>query len=243
MSAVGDLGVVAEGTVRALARRRAAVALLLALPLAFYVARHELVGQSIRFLVVGVAWAISTFAFFAATEVRATEPRLCCSGWRWPAVLAGRVLALLAVGAVLAGGFALLVWLDQPVRSPAGVALDLVVTTVVAVALGSFLGALVRGELEGALLLFIVAGLQFIADPSSLLAHLLPFWSFRELATWAVDGPDHGSLGAGLAHAAAVLVLLAGATLVLTARRLGSVRPPHRGGAAGPGRLAPEARG
>jgi hypothetical protein len=52
-----------------------------------------------------------------------------------------------------------------------------------AVAAGTALGAMARREQDGALLLFIVAGLQFIADPPTLLAHLLPFWSTRELAT------------------------------------------------------------
>jgi hypothetical protein len=62
-----------------------------------------------------------------------------------------------------------------------------------------------------------VAGLQFIADPPTLLAHLLPYWSTRELATWAVDGT--GSPAAALAHAAATVLLCALITVVSTPRR------------------------
>ena len=58
-----------------------------------------------------------------------------------------------------------------------------------------------KRELEGALALFIIAGLQFMADPPTLIAHLLPFWSTRELGTWAIDGPDAASLAAALTHA------------------------------------------
>lgn len=78
----------------------------------------------------------------------------------------------------------------------------------------------------------IVAGLQFIADPPTTLAHALPFWSTRELGTYAIDGAGHASLGAGLVHAAVTLGLLATATPAITlcgcavvARR--SPRPPR----------------
>lgn len=98
---------------------------------------------------------------------------------------------------------------EQPVRSNAGVALDLATTTVVAGLLGSFLGCVVRRELEGALLLFLVSGLQFVVDPATTLAHFLPFWSTRELATYAVDGPRAAELSGGLLHAAVTAAVLA----------------------------------
>jgi hypothetical protein len=206
--------VVAEMTLRALARRRATLALLLALPLLFYVARHGLPGQSIRFLALGLAWAVSTIALFAALAGRASEPRLRIGGWSWPALLAGRVGALLAVGLALAVLYGTLVAVDGQAERTLAVALMLAVTACTAVAAGTALGALSRREQDGALLLFIVAGLQFIADPPTLLAHALPFWSTRELATWAIDGA--GSPAAALAHAA-VTVLVSAA--IVAARR------------------------
>ena len=57
--------VVARATAVALLRRRTVVVLMVVVPLAFYVARHGLTGQSIRFLAVGMAWALSTLAAFA----------------------------------------------------------------------------------------------------------------------------------------------------------------------------------
>ena len=83
--------VVAEMTLRGLARRHGTLALLFALPLLFYVARHALAGQSVRFLAIGLAWAVSTLALFAALAARSTEPRLRVGGWSWRALLAGRV--------------------------------------------------------------------------------------------------------------------------------------------------------
>ena len=203
---------VAEMTIRGLLRRRGSLILMVALPLAFYVARHELVGQSIRFLAFGLAWAVSTLALFAALDARQTEARLIVSGWTRPALVGGRVLALLGVGLALTFSYLVLILLDdRPVANEPGLALLLGATTVIAVALGSMLGVLVKRELEGALALFIVAGLQFIADPASALAHVLPFWSTREIGTYAVDGFG-ASLGTGLVHAA-LAVALAGAVI------------------------------
>lgn len=221
----GDAWLAAEMVLRGLVRRRLPLALLVLLPLALYVARHDLVGQSVRFLTLGVAWAASTVAFFAAVAAREAERRLCLNGWTWSVLVLGRICALLGLGLTLSSGYFLLVVTSQNARNDAGVALDLVSTTVVAVLVGSFLGALVQRELEGALLLFTVAGLQFMTDPPSLLAQALPFWSTRELATYAIDGPDHGDLTKGLLHAAVTGVLLLGGTAWLSRARL-KVRPP-----------------
>ena len=76
--------IVGELTVRGLLRRRVAMAILVVLPLLLYVARHDHVGQSIRGLLFGVSWAVTTVAYFAATANRDAEPRLCLAGWTWP---------------------------------------------------------------------------------------------------------------------------------------------------------------
>jgi hypothetical protein len=209
--------VVAEMTLRGLARRRASIALLLALPLLFYVARHDLPGQSIRFLAIGLAWAVGTIALFAALTARGSEPRLRITGWSASALIGGRVAGLLAVALALALVYCVLIAIDAQADRVLAVGLMLAVTAGTAVAAGTALGALARREQDGALLLFIVAGLQFIADPPTLLAHLLPFWSTRELATWAIDGT--GSPSAALAHAVVVVAVCAAVVSLRAARR------------------------
>jgi len=217
---LGSIALAGEMVLRALGRRRLSLALLALLPLAFFAARHQHVGQSIRFLVLGVAWAVSTVAFFAGVSGREAERRLCLTGSSWGSLVAGRIMALLGLGACLSGGYLLLVVMYQPVASNAGVALDLASTTIVAVLLGTSLGAILGQELEGALLLFMVWGLQFMIDPASTTARFLPFWSTRELATHAVDGPQAGSLSAGLLHAAVTSTVLLALTASLSASRL-----------------------
>ncbi|MGD9749621.1 MAG: hypothetical protein AB7W59_01365 [Acidimicrobiia bacterium] len=215
----------ASMTLRALARRRFTMAILVLMPLALYAASHDAVGRSVRALVFGISWAVGTVSFFATNSALRIEPRLRLAG-RSRLFLAGcRIGALSAAALGLAGGFWILVRMDQPVRNIAGVGLGFVVTALVSVALGTVVGVVVRGELEGTLVLFFLAGLQAVTDPAETVAVLLPFWSSRELATYAVDGAAAASLGAGLAHAATVLAL---SGLVIAAAGRWAARPAVR---------------
>jgi hypothetical protein len=211
-------------TTRGLTRRRTAAALLVMLPLAFYFVRHDLPGQSVRFLAIGLAWAASTLALFAALGARAGEPRLVVAGWSRRDLVGGRVAALLGVALAMGAAYLTIVAVDEQVGDLAGVALMLGVTACTGVALGTALGALAARELEGALALFILAGLQFMADPPSTVAHLLPFWSTRELGTHAIDGADAASLEAAMIHAAITVLACALVTTAATAHRLASPR-------------------
>jgi hypothetical protein len=212
--------VVAEMTVRALVRRRVSMAILVALPLLLYVARHDHVGQSIRGLLFGVSWAVTTVAYFAATANWDAEPRLCLGGWSWRSLLAGRIAGLLALGWTLAAAYVALVLVDQPVLDPGALVVDFAVTAAVSVVLGTALGAVFHRELEGALVIFLIAALQSVVNPDSVLAHLIPFWSSREIGTYAIDGPDHASLTAGLLHASLVMVIGAAVALLALHQRL-----------------------
>jgi hypothetical protein len=226
--------IVAEMTVRSLVRRRVSMAILIALPLMLYVARHDHVGQSIRGLLFGVSWAVTTVVYFAATATWDAEPRLCLGGWSWRRLLGGRVAGLLALGWVLAAAYVVLVLLDQPVADPVALVVDFAVTAPVSVALGTALGALFHRELEGALMIFLIAGLQSVVNPDTVLAHLIPFWSSREIGTYAIDGPDFASLRSGVLHAAVVVVICGAVSFIALHRRLdvssSSRRRTHLGG-------------
>jgi hypothetical protein len=196
------------------------LALLILLPLTMYFAQHDHVGQSVRFLALGLAWATSTVALFATIAAREIEPRLVVAGWWWLDLLAGRLFALIMLALALAAGYMALIVLNRPIDNDAAVGLDLVVTAVIAVLLGALFGVAAPRELDGVLVLFIVSSLQFIADPPTALAQLLPFWSTRELATYAIDGADAGSLDEGLRHAGITAAGLGTATIILTRIRL-----------------------
>ncbi|MCW3842910.1 hypothetical protein ONA70_22685, partial [Micromonospora yasonensis] len=82
---------VAEMTLRELVRRRGVLLLLLLMPLAFYLIRRDAyVGQSVRALLLGISWAVSTAALFATGAARDLEPRLRLAGYRTHHLYLGR---------------------------------------------------------------------------------------------------------------------------------------------------------
>ncbi|GLF92723.1 ABC transporter permease [Streptomyces yaizuensis] len=212
----------AEMTLRELTRRRSVLGLLLLVPLVFYLGRYDQTGQAVRFAALGVGFAVSTAALFSAVGARDVDPRLTLSGFRPHHLLIGRFLALLTAGLVIAGAYAVLVAVGQDVRSVPAVVAQFALTTLVAVPLGLLLGLAVPRDLEGSLLLISVIGAQMVMDPDDGAARVLPFWSTREIVTYAVDGPDAASFTAGAAHAlvvAAVLAAVAAAVLSVRLRR------------------------
>lgn len=212
--------VVAEMGVRDLLRRRGVLVLLAAMPLAFYLARRDSTGLAIRFMSLGLAWAVSTAALFSGNAAKAVEQRLRLGGYRPLQLYAGRFLAVLGIGVPLAAVYLLIIALDQDLHRPAAIGLLLLLTVLVAAPLGLLVSALAPRDLEGTLLLITLIGLQFIVDPATSEARLLPFWSNREVGTYAVDLTDSGYLYRGLVHGLAVTAGLALATAVITAIRL-----------------------
>jgi hypothetical protein len=66
-----------------------------------------------------------------------------------------------------------------------------------------------------------------LADPEGLVAKVMPFWSTRELGTYAVDPVDGGYLGRGLIHLAITWAVCTLCTLAVCAWRLRVVRYPE----------------
>ncbi|BCJ32854.1 hypothetical protein Athai_03570 [Actinocatenispora thailandica] len=218
--------VVAEMALREMARRRVVLIILLLLPLAFYLSRRgDHLGQSIRFVCLGLGWALSTAALFAGSAARTIEPRLRLSGYCARHLIVGRLAALWAVGVLLSAPYFLLVRLDQHDVRYGAIAAIMALTVLVSASFGLALSVVLPRELEGTLVLLAVVGLQMMLDPGDASARALPFWFSRELATYAVDHTGDGYLDRGLLHgvlAAAVLT-----ALVAVAFRVRQGRRPH----------------
>ncbi|MET7392751.1 hypothetical protein ABZS66_04555 [Dactylosporangium sp. NPDC005572] len=212
---------VAEMALREIARRRSVLAIILLLPLAFYLTRREEhLGQSIRFVFLGLSWALSTAALFAANAARGMEPRLRLGGFQtWQLVL-GRLGALWALGGALSVPYFLLIRFDQHNVRYGSIALTMVLLTLVAPLFGVLLAAVLPRELEGTLVLLVVVGLQMMMDPSGDASRLLPFWFSREIGTYAVDQTGADYLARGLVHAAVMLTVLLAAVGIASAVRL-----------------------
>jgi hypothetical protein len=218
--------VVAEMALREIARRRSVLLILALLPLAFYLSRRgDHLGQSIRFVCLGIGWALSTAALFAGNAARGLEPRLRLSGYATHQLFLGRLGALWALGLALAAPYALLIRLDQHNIRYGAVAAIMLLTVAVAAPFGLVLSALLPRELEGTLVLLVVVGLQMMLDPAGAASRVLPFWFSREIGTYAIDHTDDGYLRRGLLQAAVVLVVLMIAVAASAGFRLR--RRPH----------------
>jgi hypothetical protein len=219
---------VAEMAGREILRRRVVLALLLLLPLAFYLARRGThPGQAIRFLFLGLSWAVAAAALFATGASRTIEPRLRLSGYASHHLYLGRMAALALTGLVIAVPFAVVIAFDHPWVRDGGVVVALAFCVTVAAPFGMLLGTVVPRDLEGTLLLLVTVGLQMMIDPADEASRLLPFWFSREIGTYAVDHTDSGYLMRGVVHGTAFtvgLVLLVAAVSTVKLRRRGHVR-------------------
>jgi len=221
--------VVAEMAVREVLRRRSVLVLLLLLPLAFYFSRRgDAYWQSVRFVCLGIGWALSTAALFAASGARAIEPRLRLTGYATHHLYLGRLLAMWAVGLVLSAPYWLLIRLDLEQVRHGAVALILLLTVLISAPFGLAVSALLPRELEGMLVLLTVVAMQMMLNPEGTAAYLLPYWFSREIGIYAIETDGAVShVFTGLAHAGIVLtVLLAVVALTsgLRLRRRGHLR-------------------
>ncbi|GAA0488705.1 hypothetical protein Ade02nite_72690 [Paractinoplanes deccanensis] len=219
--------VVASLSAREVSRRWVALALVVALPFWFYLVRRDLAGQSTRMLTLGIGWAVSTLTLFVVNASRGVDPRLRLTGASTASIIGGRLLAMTGVGLSVALGYWLLVGIDQDLLHWWAAGLMMAVTALVAAPLGSLIGAVLPRELEGALALLSVCAVQMLANPDGTIAKLMPFWSAREIGTYAVDGGSSDLVWRGLGHAALVWLLCAGGTLAIFRWRLRLARYPE----------------
>ncbi len=214
---------VAEMTLREIVRRRTVIALLLLLPLSFYlIRRDEYVGQSVRSLFLGIGWAVSTAALYSTIGARALEPRLRMAGYRTVELYLGRLAGLWTLGLLLAVPFFAIVRFDVPDVNYGATALAMLCVVIVAAPFGMVIGYLLPREMEGTLLLLTAVALQMLIDPATTVARLTPFWSSREIGTYAIDHTSDDYLARGLLHGVAATVVLLAIVAIVSALRLRS---------------------
>ena len=212
---------VAEMQGRDLLRRRIALGLLVALPIAFYFATiHDPEEESFAFIAggVGMGWSVAGAGFFSAVASRRTDPRLVLAGYRPAELLLGRLLVLEALAVVVLALFSGLIELVTPARDPALLVLGLGLAAVVGVPLGLAVAALLPRALEGTLPVIGVDGINMGVPPDVALAPFLPFFGPVEVLT-AAAGVE-GRTVTGLAHALDYGAGLFAVGLLLWTRRI-----------------------
>ena len=85
-----------------MSRRLTALVFILLPPLAFYLVRIDVHWQAIRFLSIGIGWAVATLSLFPVSAARDLDRRLVVAGASPSSLFAGRLTAVLAVGLGLA---------------------------------------------------------------------------------------------------------------------------------------------
>jgi len=214
---IGRVVLMAEMHGRDLIRRHAALGLLIALPLSFYLASA---GGDRRAPVnggIGMAFAVSGASLFSIMSARAVDQRLVLAGYRPVELLLGRLGFLGPLALALAGVFtALMARLSSPTRIGV-VALGLAAVALQAVPFGLAVGAAVPRELEGVLAVIGVIGVQLATESGTVVSKVLPFYGPKRI------------IEAGLEHEGALLTPLVhtivyGLVLLIVARVLISQR-------------------
>ena len=217
---------VAETQGRDLLRRRVALAMLVLLPAAMYltVSGEESIIEPggepfpLKVGVIGVAWTIAGAAFFLGLSSRHVDERLILAGYRRVDLALGRLLFLSGVALPMVAVSSLLITtLSRGDSGP--IVLAVVCSAGVALGLGLALAAIIPRELEGALALIAVVGVQISLPSDSAIAVAMPFYGPTQLAgvAWSGAGPVASSVG----HSGVAVAVLLGVFGTLWGRRPG----------------------
>ena len=214
--------IMAEMHGRDLTRRHAALGLLVALPLCFYLAS---VGSGDKAIVnggVGLAFAISGATLFSILSSAEVDQRLVLGGYRPHELLFGRLAFLGPLGLVIATGFSALMSIASEPARPWLTFVGVAAVALVSIPFGLAVGAGVPRELEGTLVLIGVVGMQLALDPDSVVSRLLPFHGPQQLITSSLstDGPIARPLLETVLYAAILFVL----ARLLVSRRVEVIR-------------------
>jgi hypothetical protein len=196
MSSLRRILIMAEMHGRDLTRRHAALGLLVALPLAFYLASRGSGDQSVVAGGVGMAFSVSGATLFSILSSTEVDQRLVLAGYRPLELLLGRVFFLAPLGTVIAVAFStVMVVGSQPTR-PWLTFLGVEAVALLSIPFGLAVGAAVPRELEGTLVLIGVVGMELAVGPDSAVAKVLPFYGPQQLISSSLSeaGPIVGPL-------------------------------------------------
>jgi hypothetical protein len=201
----------AEMCGRELVRRRVALALLTALPLAFYEAQA---GHSEHAPVTGgiaMAFSLAGASIFAALTARAVDQRPTLGGYRPAELLLGRLILLELFGVAVAAVFSVVMVIGSDPAHPWILAVGVELVAVTSVPFGLAVGALAPHELEGVLIMIGAVGIQLTLDSTQTIAKALPFWGPQRMIQHSLDSTVAvgAAVPVALAYAAALLAVAA----------------------------------
>lgn len=221
---------------RELLRRRLALALLVGMPITFYLTSlgtdDGTDGYSWAAVsgAIGMGFAVCGAAFFSMLAGRGVDPRLVLIGWQPAELILGRLLLLGGVATAIGAGFFALMELTWWPAYPGALAAAIAMAALVSVTAGLAIAALVPKEMEGILVVILFVGLQMGVPPSTSAGPYVPFYGPQELLVRAVSG---GPLLGPMLHAGGWAVALLAVAVTVWRRRLRLRAPTEDVGAPG----------
>lgn len=180
--------IMAEMDGRDLIRRHIAIALLIALPLSFYLTSTGSGQSAVSTGGIGMAFAVAGATLFSALSSVEVDQRLVLAGYRPFELLLGRLLFLGPLGLVMGGGFAaLMAGISHPSR-PWVLGLGVSLVALQSVPFGLAIAAVVPRELEGTLVLIGIVGTQLAVRANATIAKVLPFYGPRRVIEASISG-------------------------------------------------------
>jgi hypothetical protein len=218
--------IAAEMQGRQLLRRHLALAILVGLPVALYLAMlSQSRENAIQFGALGMSWSVACGALFAVLAASEAEPRLLLSGFRASELMVGRFVLLAGGGTLLAVVAALAMTLASSPVSEAALFGACLLVPPVAVSLGLAVAAVLPQDLEGTLVIIGLVGIQLTLTAGAWLNLLLPMDGPIQLANRA-GGFASTAVGWALLHSLATVVILLGIASVSWSLRARVRRSP-----------------
>jgi hypothetical protein len=200
---------------RELSRRKMAIFLLLALPMAFYFAAFD-DQLAVSFATVGFGWSIAIISLFATHSMSAAHSRLSLIGYRPADIVVGRILSIGCYATVLGTVLFAFLRADRVVVSPWHLLASLGCALLGSSTAGLAVGAVTNRETEGMLTLIGLLSLTLVTASNSPLSKVLPMYATDQYAWAAVNGslePGANPWRATLAVAVALAAIAGVATL------------------------------
>lgn len=175
------LAAVVGTQVRDLVRRRLALVLLTAIPLAYYGVLAAGGGHNAGYAIVpgtlGMAWPVAGGPMFAVLAAYRVDPLLVLAGYRPSELVLGRLVTGIAVGCLIgAVAFTVMAGISRPPH-PGMLAVAMALIVVGGVPLGLAIAALLPRDLEATLVLILVDGMEMAVPKLSTIAPAFPFFA------------------------------------------------------------------
>lgn len=167
----------------------------------------DLMAQSAT--AIGAGWAAAflsgTLAFFQVSSSRSADRRLAAAGLGPVRVAVSRIVAALAIGLTVSAVAFVTLWLRSGIGHPLHAAVAIFAFAAIYIGIGALIGAFVKGQLEGSLLVMLVFSVDAFSGPQMTSNGLVSWTPTRNAANLLIAaGGAEGSPGGDWIGSAAV---------------------------------------